>query len=100
LQKNNMAILTTINGIPLFSTQAEAVSWATSRGLVGSHTHQYKGQTGYMGGIDHNQALTNNPNIIEQPIIEEQEIIEPIIITNNTSSGTSSSEGGGGGGGY
>jgi len=94
-----MAILTIINGIPLFSTQAEAVSWGTTRSLLGFHTHQYQGQTGYMGGIDHSQALTNNPNIIEQPIIEEQEQIinNPV---NNTSYNTSGSNSGGGGGGY
>jgi len=92
-----MAILTTINGIPLFSTEAEAVAWASSRGLVGFHTHEYQGQTGYMGGIDHSQALTNNPTIVEQPIIEEIETPEPNIIINNTSSSTSSSGGGGGG---
>ena len=94
-----MGILTTINGIPLFSTQQEATSWGTSRGLIGFHTHQYQGQTGYMGGIDHSQALTNNPNIIEQPIIEEEEqeqiINRPL---NNTS--FNRTIGGGGGGGY
>ena len=59
-----MAILTIINGIPLFSTQAEAVAWGFSRGLVGSPTHNYQGETGYMGGISHSQALINNPNIV------------------------------------
>jgi len=97
LQKNSMAILTVINGIPLFSTQAEAVSWGTTRSLLGFHTHQYQGQTGYMGGIDHSQALTNNPNIIEQPIIEEE---EEQIINNPVNNTSYNMSGGGGGGGY
>ena len=99
-----MAILTTINGIPLFSTQQEALSWGASRGLEGFHTHQYLGQTGYMGGIDHSQALTNNPVIIEQPIIEEQEQEQEQIINtpvnNNSFNRTTGGGGSGGGGGY
>ncbi len=99
-----MAILTTINGIPLFSTQQEATSWGASRGLVGFHTHQYQGQTGYMGGIDHSQALTNNPFIIETPIIDELEAPEQNIITTTIPSSTPYTGGGGtsggGGGGY
>jgi|3_EtaG_2_1085321.scaffolds.fasta_scaffold99200_3 hypothetical protein len=51
-----MSLLTNINGIPLFSTIQEALSWAQSNGLEGSHTHTFNGQTGYMGGISHNAA--------------------------------------------
>ena len=53
-----MSVLTTIGGIPLFSTSAEAESWASARGLQGTHTHVYQGQTGYMGGATHNQAAS------------------------------------------
>ena len=53
-----MSVLTTIGGIPLFSTSAEAESWASARGLQGTHTHVYQGQTGYMGGSTHNQAAS------------------------------------------
>jgi len=49
-------ILTTIDGIPLFSTIEEAVQWGSNRGLAGYHTHGYQGQTGYMGGFDHSNA--------------------------------------------
>ena len=84
-----MAILTTINAIPLFSTEAEAVAWASSRGLIGFHTHNYENTIGYMGGLSHNQALTNNPNIV----IEEE-------TTNTNSNSGSRGSGGGGGGGY
>ena len=55
-----MSVLTTIGGIPLFSTVAEAIAWATARGLQGTHTHVYQGQTGYMGGATHNQAASTS----------------------------------------
>ena len=51
-------ILTTIDGIPLYSTVQEAIQWASSRGLTGYHTHIYQGQTGYMGGSSHNSVAT------------------------------------------
>ena len=92
-----MPILTIIVGIPLYSTQAEAVAWASSRGLSGFHTHEYQGQTGYMGGINHNQAMINNPNIItEQPISELNENIN----TSPESFPATGGGSGGGGGGY
>jgi len=51
-----MSLLTNINGVPLFSTIQEALNWAASYGLSGYHTHQYQGQTGYMGGANHAQS--------------------------------------------
>ena len=53
-----MPILTSIDGIPLFSTSAEAVSWAQSNGVTGVHTHVFQGQTGYMGGTSHQAAVS------------------------------------------
>jgi len=53
-----MPILTTIDSIPLFSTSAEALAWSQSNGLGGLHTHTYQGQTGYMGGSSHQDAVT------------------------------------------
>tara|TARA_R110002012_G_scaffold9754_5_gene45323 strand:- start:1060 stop:1311 length:252 start_codon:yes stop_codon:yes gene_type:complete len=55
-----MSLLTTINGIPLYSTLAEALSYANANGLTGFHTHSYQGQTGYMGGATHGQASTSS----------------------------------------
>ena len=52
-----MALITRISGRPLFSTIQEAISWANSRGLTGTHTHTFEGQLGYMGGANHNQAV-------------------------------------------
>ena len=54
-----MPILTTIGGIPLFSTETEATQWAASRNLQGLHTHIYQGQTGYMGGTTHSAAASS-----------------------------------------
>jgi len=49
-------ILTTIDGIPLYSTVEEALQWGGNRGLTGYHTHDYQGQIGYMGGVSHSTA--------------------------------------------
>ena len=76
-----MAILTTINGIPLYDNPQEALDYAAQNNLTGYHSHIYQGVVGYMGGITHSNAVTN--------------------LGQNTSpsSGTSGS-GGSGGGGY
>ena len=71
-----MAVLTTIVGIPLFSTIQEAVAWANANGLNGYHTHGWQGLTGYMGGASHSAAIQA------------------------TASRTTTRNGGGGGGGY
>ena len=52
-----MAVLTTIAGIPLFSTAQEAAAWARANRLSGYHTHGWQGQTGYMGGSSHSAAI-------------------------------------------
>ena len=88
-------ILTTIDGIPLYSTIAEALQWGQSRGLSGYHTHVYQNQVGYMGGFTHNTAINQNTLTLSS---SQQGS------TNTTSSSTTSSSGGssrgGGGGGY
>ena len=53
-----MPILTSIDGIPLFSTSAEAVSWAQSNWVTGVHTHVFEGQTVYMGATSHQAAVS------------------------------------------
>ena len=55
-----MSVLTTIGGIPLFSTPIEALNYGSSKGLVGYHTHIYNGQTGYMAGTTHGQASSSS----------------------------------------
>tara|TARA_R100001443_G_scaffold35710_2_gene49536 strand:- start:1607 stop:1834 length:228 start_codon:yes stop_codon:yes gene_type:complete len=51
-----MALLTTIAGIPLYTTTQEALSWAAQNGLSGYHIHNWQGQVGYMGGTSHIEA--------------------------------------------
>ena len=74
-------ILTTIDGIPLFSTVAEALAWASSNGVSGYHIHIYQGQTGYMGGYSHGAVISPTNTTTSSPM---------------TSSSSSSSSGGGG----
>ena len=61
-----MALLTTIDGVPLYSTVQEALNYAAANNLTGYHTHTYLGQVGYMGGATHGSAATPssgfNPN--------------------------------------
>ena len=78
-----MSILTIISGVPLFSTQQEALNWAASQGLTGLHTHMYLNQVGYMGGVSHLIASTN-----------------PASQTPMTNTNTTSSSSNGGGSGY
>ena len=83
-----MSVITTIAGVPLFSTVQEALAWARANRLNGYHTHNWQGQIGYMGGANHLQA-TGLPANSNAP-------------TPSRSSGSSgvTSGGGGGGGGY
>jgi len=52
-----MSVLTTIAGIPLYTTAQEAIAWARANGLSGYHTHGWQGLTGYMGGSSHSAAV-------------------------------------------
>ena len=84
-----MPVLTTISGIPLFSTPQEALSWATANGLSGYHTHMFNGQVGYMGGSSHSHATQrSNVSTPQQP-----------QTTSPPQGGSSGGNGGGGGGG-
>ncbi len=51
-----MAVIGAIDGIPLFTTPQEALSWAAQNGLSGYHTHNYNGELRYMGGTSHSQV--------------------------------------------
>ena len=51
-----MAVLTTIDKVPLFTTIQEALDWATDHGCSGYHVHNYQGQVGYMGCANHASA--------------------------------------------
>ena len=92
-----MAVLTTISGIPLYTTIQEALDWAASVGLTGYHTHQYQGITGYMGGSDHINAITGNINATI-PTQQTQQTAPPPPPTTMGSGGGSGGSGGSGGG--
>jgi hypothetical protein len=59
-----MALLTRINGIPLYSTVNEALAYAEAEGLQGYHTHRYKNIVGYMGGVTHEKSRQSSGNLI------------------------------------
>jgi len=61
-----MAILTVIDGVPLYSTVQEALDYASQYGLSGYHTHTYNGQIGYMGGQSHGAAASASSGFIEE----------------------------------
>ena len=86
-----MAVLTTIDGVPLFSTVQEALAYAAANGLSGYHTHIYQGTTGYMGGTTHGAAAT--PSSGFQQNIQQIDDIDPAQTQQNTTFG-------GGGTGY
>ena len=82
-----MARLTTIAGVPLFTTVQEALSWAAANNCSGYHTHTHQGQLGYMGCVNHSQASS-------------MPLDSSASATSSSSSSSSSSSAGGGGGGY
>ena len=51
-----MALITSISGVPLYSSIQEALNWGAARGLNGYHTHTFQGKLGYMGGATHNEV--------------------------------------------
>ena len=57
-------ILTFINDVPLFRTLQSALEYGQSVGLEGYHTHIFSNITGYMAGIDHNQAVRHKQNVV------------------------------------
>ena len=61
-----MALLTRINGIPLFSTVNEALAYADAERIQGYHTHRYKNIVGYMGGVNHEQSKQSSGSISTQ----------------------------------
>ena len=59
-----MALLTRINGIPLYSTVNEALAYAEAENLQGYHTHRYKNIVGYMGGVTHEKSKQSSGSLI------------------------------------
>ena len=57
-----MPILTYIDGIPLYTTKSEAISWGAQKNpkIFGYHTHEYDGVIGYMAGYVHSTNMTKD----------------------------------------
>ena len=100
-----MALLTRINGIPLYSTVNEALAYAEAEELQGYHTHRYKNIVGYMGGVTHEQSKQSSGNLIAtqptqaiQPVQQAQSItpIQPVQQPTQQTTYTPPSTGSGG----
>jgi len=51
-------IVTTIDGIPAYTTIQEALAWASEYGVTSYHTHVFAGETVYMGGSTHDEITS------------------------------------------
>ena len=81
-----MSLITHIDGIPLFTTIAEAELWGSQYNLSGYHTHNVLGQTGYLGGTNH-ATITN---------AVQGGVVNNITTQQITNTSRTSSSGGGG----
>ena len=80
-----MAILTYIDGHPLFNSNKEARDHGKTLSLKGTHVHRYsKGphnyRTGYMAGATHDSLINNNPACVDECPDVEDIIIQPPVI--------------------
>ena len=91
-----MSFVTNIDGVPVYTTIAEAELWGSQYGLTGHHTHVINGQVTYMGGVDDATIMAAmNQGPVNTITIQQVQNVQPNIITSMTTSGSS-----GGGGGY
>ena len=90
-----MALITSISGVPLYSSIQEALNWAAARGLNGYHTHTFQGKLGYMGGATHSevsvvvarrpvtaqQAVTRRvvPQVVQPQVVQPQQVQRQIV---------------------
>tara|TARA_R100001129_G_scaffold106816_2_gene73090 strand:- start:85 stop:456 length:372 start_codon:yes stop_codon:yes gene_type:complete len=90
-----MALITSISGVPLYSSIREALNWGAARGLDGYHTHTFKGKLGYMGGATHSevsvvvarrpvtaqQAVTRRvvPQVVQPQVVQPQQVQRQIV---------------------
>ena len=91
-----MSLITHIDGIPLFTTIAEAEVWGSQYGLSGTHTHNVLGQVGYMGGTNHADIVAAMRGGVVNPINPAQ----LRSVTNQSLPNQNTNNSGGGGGGY
>ena len=103
-----MSLITTVDGIPLYTTVQEAVAWAVNNGLTGHHQHVYKEEIGYMGAESHEIAVQGPVTPVSIPVPVPVPVPVPIptptttptTTTTTTTTGGGGGAGGGGGGGY
>ena len=87
-----MSLLTTIDNIPLFSTVEEAITWGSTIGVSGFHTHEYQGEIGYMAGEDHNDI---NLVLGSQQLLGSSQDINGGTTNGGTTNGTNGTNGNG-----
>jgi len=85
-------ILTTIDGMPLYSTSPEAVAHAIRIGLQGYHTHTFRGRVGYMAGVNHQSILQTRQRTNSTTVAPVTQPNTPT--TSSNTSGISSGSGG------
>tara|TARA_Y100000401_G_C8137483_1_gene133196 strand:- start:55 stop:414 length:360 start_codon:yes stop_codon:yes gene_type:complete len=80
-----MALLTRINGIPLYSTVNEALAYAEAEELQGYHTHRYKNIVGYMGGVTHEKSKQSSGNLLvqQQQVVAQQRLPQSLQTTSS-----------------
>ena len=90
-----MSLITHIDGVPVYTTIAEATLWGSQYRLTGYHTHNILGQTDYMGGRNHLEITA----AMKAGVVK---VLQPnqVRSVTNQSLPTSGSSSGGGGGGY
>ena len=78
-----MAVITRINGVPLFSSIQEALRWGRFNRLKGGyHIHYWEGRKGYMGGNNHSELAKRRPMKFDAVLAAKQRanlIVPPII---------------------
>ena len=92
-----MSLITSIDGVPLYTTIAEAELWGSQYNLTGHHTHVINGQVTYMGGIDHATIINAMQQGVQNTLTPQQ--IQNVQ-TRTTTTFTRTFTSGGSGGGY
>ena len=91
-----MSLITHIDGIPLYTTLAEAELWAEQYGLTGYHEHEVLGQLGYMGGNNHVEIqIAMIGGVVNIVSAQQMKTAAAGITSTNGGGGTTNSNGNG-----
>ena len=77
-RQSQQNILTYIDNEPLFKTIQQALDYGQSVGLQGYHTHTFRGEVGYMAGINHSRA---DSSVTQKEVLKK---IQSLFIPLNT----------------